>query len=342
MKIKTLLMLLMLAILPIACSDNNDETGNPEGNQLVAIVDTDIASSTDDLFLMTALYRLADQKALKFAAVMVNRNGEVNAKMADLMNTYHKHTEVEIGVTHSGPENPTVWCDYWKMCEPETYPGKKVFARTLSDTEIRNLPDAVTLYRKILSESRDQSVIIFSVGFANNLSRLLMSQPDEYSALNGVELVRRKVKGVHLQAGHYNMAQEPDYNFMSDPEHAKLLMEKCPAPMYFSPQEAGDLIDYKPQDVLADYELNGKTDHPMYHVYKHHFVDPGQRMWDVLTLIQWLQPQYFETFGPFEISLSDDMILIHNSPLPSSNRYVLFPKSEYVGHILSELRSYVK
>ena len=182
---------------------------------------------------------------------------------------------------------------------------------------------------------------MLSVGFANNLARLLMSQPDEYSSLDGVELVRRKVKGVHLQAGHYGKAEEPDYNFMSDPEHAKILIEKCPAPMFFSPQEAGDLVNYKPEDVLADYEFWGKTDHPMYHVYKHHFVDPGQRMWDVLTLMQWLQPQHFEIFGPFEISLSDDMILIHKSPLPTSNRYVLFPKTESLEHLLSQIRSYV-
>lgn len=347
MKIKTLLMfpllplLLLLATTFVACSDDDNETEKPKVNRMVAIVDTDIASSTDDLFLLTALYHLADMNALKFAAIMVNRNGEVNAKMADLMNTYHNHTEVQIGVTHSGPENPTVWCDYWKMCEPETYPGKKVFARTLSDTEIRNLPDAVTLYRKILSESRDHSVLIFSVGFANNLARLLMSQPDEYSSLDGVELVRRKVKGVHLQAGHYGKAEEPDYNFMSDPEHAKILIEKCPAPMFFSPQEAGDLVNYKPEDILADYEFWGKTDHPMYHVYKHHFVDPGQRMWDVLTLMQWLQPDYFDIYGPYEISITDDMILIQNPPLPTSNRYVFFPKSDSLKYMLSCIQSYM-
>ena len=40
------------------------------------------------------------------------------------------------------------------------------------------------------------------------------------------------------------------------------------------------------------------------------FVNSGQRMWDVLTLMQGLQPLYFNINRPYEIYLSDDMIII--------------------------------
>ena len=40
------------------------------------------------------------------------------------------------------------------------------------------------------------------------------------------------------------------------------------------------------------------------------FVNSGQRMWDVLTLMQGLQPLYFDINRPYEIYLSDDMIII--------------------------------
>ena len=40
------------------------------------------------------------------------------------------------------------------------------------------------------------------------------------------------------------------------------------------------------------------------------FVNSGQRMWDVLTLMQGLQPLYFNIKRPYEIYLSDDMIII--------------------------------
>ena len=40
------------------------------------------------------------------------------------------------------------------------------------------------------------------------------------------------------------------------------------------------------------------------------FVNSGQRMWDVLTLMQGLQPLYFNINRPYEIYPSDDMIII--------------------------------
>ena len=40
------------------------------------------------------------------------------------------------------------------------------------------------------------------------------------------------------------------------------------------------------------------------------FVNSGQRMWDVLTLMQWQQPLSFDINGPYEIYPSDDMIII--------------------------------
>lgn len=331
--------LTLLLILMAACSDHKGiET--EEQNKPVVILDTDIASSTDDLVLLSSLYHLAEANTIRLAAVMINRNGEVNAKMADIMNTYYNHPEVKIGVTHSGPENATVWIDYWKMCEPGLFDDEPTFPRTWSDAEISRLPDAVKLYRKILSRSRDGEVVLFSVGFANNLARLLESQPDEYAPLDGVELVRQKVQAIHLQAGSYGQVKQPDYNFQSDPQSAMTLIDKCPAPMYFSPQEAGDLFNYLPADVLADLEAAGLTDSPLYHVYRHHPCDEGQRMWDVMTLLGWLHPEHFHLHGPYDTSLSEEMILSYNPPQPSSNRYVLFPDPNATDTLMGLIRKY--
>ncbi|MGN1376549.1 MAG: hypothetical protein ACI4V5_08335 [Prevotella sp.] len=306
----------------------------------VVVLDTDIASSTDDLVAMTFLYHFADMGRIKFSAVMIDRNGEENAKIADIMNTYYNHPEVEIGVTTHGPENPVIWIDYWKMCEQKRENGELLFSRTLSDMEIRNLPDAVQLYRKILSRSDDGAVIVFSIGFANNLARLLESQPDEYSSLNGIELVRTKVKGIYIQAGHYGEAMEPDFNFKSDPKHAMILMDKCPVPMYFSPQEAGDNFIYNSEQVLADLEATEMTDSPLYHCYKYHNCETGQCMWDTMPLLGWLHPEYFDTYGPLDISLSDDMILVNKQPSASSNRYVQFPDLKAKDNIMKLIRRY--
>ena len=328
-------------IVVSSCSDDDTKEATKEPVP-VMILDTDVASSADDLVTLSCLYHLADKGRINLAAIMVNRNGDVNAKMVDIMNTYYKHQEVEIGVTHSGPENPMVWIDYWKMCEPRKYADEPVFARSLSDAEISSLPEAAKLYRKILGRSEDNSVVILSIGFANNLARLLESQADEYSPLDGVELVRRKVKGIYLQAGHYGVAMEPDYNFKSDPENAIKFMDKCPAPMYFSPQEAGDYFNYAPEAVLADLKAAGMSDGPLYHCYKHHDCDTGQRMWDVMPLLSWLHPEYFDTFGPYDITLDEDMILNLKLPEATSNcnRYVQYPNLNEKEAILGLIRLY--
>ena len=331
-----LFLILILAVGLISCERKKEP--KPVNQQQLVIVDTDIASSTDDLVLMHCLYGLSSREKIRLAAVMVSRNGEVNAKMADIMNTYYGHPDLPIGVTHSGPDSPTVWIDYWKMCEPQRFPDEPIFSRRLTDEEIAALPDAAKLYRKILSQSKDGEVVIFLVGFANNIARLLESEADEHSPLNGVELMRQKVKAIYLQAGHYGHANDPDYNFQCDPTSALTLMQKCPVPMYFSPLEAGDLFNYEPEEILLDLDSANMSGSPLYHCYSHHECDTSQRMWDVMTLLSWLYPDYFFENGPYAISLTDDMILIHNEPSGTSCHYFLLPDPSKQAAIMQRLR----
>ena len=79
--------------------------------------------------------------------------------------------------------------------------GKLMFQRSVADYS--SLPDGWQLYRKawklhplrqyrqLLAAQPDHSVSIVSIGFVTCLAQLLQSEPDSYSSLNGVELVRR-------------------------------------------------------------------------------------------------------------------------------------------------------
>lgn len=267
----------------------------------------------DDLFAMDMLYSADAQGLVDFKAVMVNREGLENLRMTDIMNTYYGKSDVLIGNVHDGPKSSTVFIDYWKMAMPETYAEEPTFARSLSDEQLQALPYAVKLYRKILSEAPDTSVVVFSVGFATNLSHLLQTEADEYSPLNGVELVKKKVKALYIQAGHFGHGEEPDYNFTQDAENAKILMDRWPAEIWFSPQETGDRFNYTPEEVLKDFQAAGMTDNPIYHAYHHHQCTPGQRMWDVCAVLQFLHPECFSVVGPTHYEIDDNMIL-HEEP----------------------------
>ena len=63
--------------------------------------------------------------------------------------------------------------------------------------------EATDAYRKVLSEAEDHSVVISSIGFVTNLAALLQTNPDQYSSLNGYDLVATKVKTIVWQGGWY-------------------------------------------------------------------------------------------------------------------------------------------
>ena len=97
-----------------SCS-NKDEPATQDkaytGVTLV-ILDTDIGSSTDDLFALEMLCHYDKQQLCRLLGVVVDREGEANADFADVMNTYFGHPDVPVGLVQDGIKNPKVWIDY--------------------------------------------------------------------------------------------------------------------------------------------------------------------------------------------------------------------------------------
>lgn len=78
--------------------------------------------------------------------------------------------------------------------------GKGHYVRNLVDnfpSRVRSADeaeDSLDVYRSVLSEAADHSVVLVSLGHVTNLVELLRSRPDEWSRLSGLELVKRKVR----------------------------------------------------------------------------------------------------------------------------------------------------
>ncbi|MDQ2753826.1 MAG: nucleoside hydrolase, partial [Bacteroidota bacterium] len=100
--------------------------------------------------------------------------------------------------------------------------------------------DAVTLYRKILAKQNDNSVVIITVGFLTNIANLLQSKPDAYSPLNGVELVKKKVKKMVSMGGKFPAGKE--FNLFKDIKASQYAFAHFPKPVYFSGFEIGEQI----------------------------------------------------------------------------------------------------
>ena len=128
--------------------------------------------------------------------------------------------------------------------------------------------DAVTLYRKLLAEQPDQSVVLISVGYLTNLKDLLESPPDKYSKLAGTELIIRKVKFLSCMGGTYPEIGI-EANFQDLLGYSKVVVDSFPRPILFTSKKVGQmqtgtsLLDTpKSNPVRAIYKYRQKQIHP--------------------------------------------------------------------------------
>jgi inosine-uridine nucleoside N-ribohydrolase len=149
------------------------------------ILDTDIGPDYDDVGAMALLHAFADAKEAEILATISCNTFETTGPNLSLLNTYFNRPEIPIGITKATLPNKK--CDQqWAEFINAKYPHA-----LKSNDEAK---EAVSLYRKILAEQPDQSVTIVSIGFFTNLANLLDSKSDEFSSLDGKQLVTLKVK----------------------------------------------------------------------------------------------------------------------------------------------------
>ena len=92
----------------------------------------------------------------------------------------------------------------------------------------------------MLAGRPDGSVTLLSVGFLTNLDALLRSGPDEASPLDGVGLVRRKVKEWACMGGRFPASVESgEFNLATYPEATAYVLFHWPTPAMFSGFEIG-------------------------------------------------------------------------------------------------------
>ena len=256
---------------------------NYEQEDIRIILDTDMGSSTDDLFALMMLHRYMDMQRCKLIGVIVDRMGRANADIVDVLDTYYGHPDIPIGLETQGQEETHVWIPYHNLAYARTTNGEPMFERTVGDNG--TYMEGYKLYRKLLAEQPDRSVTIASIGLVTTLARLLLSGPDEYSPLNGQELVRRKVKSIYAMGGVFGDAVEPDYNFKQAIDFSMTFFELLPkeVDVVFSPGEVGDPLDYRPELVIAD--MDWTDHHPIKWAYQFLNCNTGQKMWDPQAVI---------------------------------------------------------
>ena len=273
-----------------------DVKSNYEQEDIRVILDCDMGSSTDDLFALMMLYRYMDMGRCDLLGVIVDRMGRANADIVDVMNNFYGHPDIPIGLETDGQKETHVWITYHNLPYARSTEGVPMFKRTVGDDG--TYMEGYKLYRKLLAGQPDRSVTIASIGLVTTLARLLQSGPDEYSPLNGVELVRKKVKEIYAMGGVFGDAVEPDYNFKQAIDFSLKFFALLPreVDVVFSPGEVGDPLDYRPELVISDLDW---TDlHPIKWTYQFLNCDTGQKMWDPQAVINAVEGDDFYKLSP--------------------------------------------
>ena len=288
-KLKTInqwVIILFVGIMTQACASKQMAV-EPVSNKpapVQMILDSDFGSSTDDLFALMMLHHYIDEGKVDLKGIVVDREGEKNAALVDVFNTYYGHPDIPVALERNGVKNPRCFIPYSGITDLKDAQGQPLFRRTF---DAAKCPEGYKLYRRLLSEADDHSIVVVAIGFATTLAQLFESGADEYSSLSGVDLFGQKVKSVYIQSGRFESGDSlSGYNMRAASKQSAVFYGKLPknVDLIMSPSNVGDMMDYLPQDVLVD--LSYTEQNPIKAVYTNYTCDTGQRMWDTNCLVQ--------------------------------------------------------
>jgi hypothetical protein len=218
---QTFFLILLIFLGPIILSAQ-------EHSLFKIIFDTDIGPDWDDVGATAVLHELANLGEVEILAMGVSSGGYSGIwgpPCLDAFNTFYGRPDIPIGVAQDGPEFGSSY-------------NRQIAEEFPQDLDTSNVWNAVELYRKILSEQPDSSVVIITVGFITNIADLLKSEPDTYSSLNGIDLVNKKVSRWVCMGGGFP-SSGGEFNFNNDAEATKYSVENWPKPILFSGYEIG-------------------------------------------------------------------------------------------------------
>lgn len=225
--------------------------------KLKIIFDTDIAEDCDDVGAMAVLHALADKGELDILGMMVSMPVHFGAPALDAINTYFNRPNIPIGTLKNSRDSTGARnLDVYNKALAQQFPNDLKHAY--------NTPNALTLYRQLLANEPDQSVVILTVGPLTNLYHLMKSPADETSALSGMDLIRKKVKRFIMAGG--KLPEGSSYNFRITPEKTEYVINNWPTEHWLVPNQLGDSV-FTGREMLAN-TTDGSPIHVAYALYE--------------------------------------------------------------------------
>ena len=191
------------------------------------IFDTDFGGDADDLGALAMLNHFINKEEVDLLAVMCWNLEKYAVSAIDAVNTYYGNPDIPIG-HRLGDVHETDWNH-----------SKEIAENLEHDVSHDNVPDATVLYRQLLSQEKDSSIIIVTVGPLMNIKKLIDSKSDSISELDGKSLLHKQVKEFVIMGGNFPTS-ENEWNFDGDmPGVTQYVLENIDLPITFSGAELG-------------------------------------------------------------------------------------------------------
>lgn len=252
------------------------------------IFDTDMWADIDDAMALAMLHALDDRNEINLVAITISTNDPSSVSYVRLLDDFYGHPRIPVGMgglslellqkntaalhrRFSIPWPPTT---YTQRLSERNEKGKTL-AYSGEPIEKMAAPEAVGLLRATLSAQPDRSVVIVQVGYSTNLARLLESRADAISALNGRELVAKKVSLLSIMAGSFGDTSfggtsmpkgMPEFNLVADVQSAQKLFANWPTQIVVSGVEVAAAMPYPGDTIEHDYAY--AKDHPIAATYR--------------------------------------------------------------------------
>jgi len=194
-KIILLIFTLIVLLISLSCMDKdpNSKATADKDTGLVGIpviYETDMTLDVDDVGALAVLHGLQTEGKVTLLGVCYNEVHPLGPDVIDAINTYYNRGTIPIGIYKKDLAKPDP-SDYFTS-------ERNFDVDNMRHDSFNNIvAEAVPVYKHLLKTQADNSVIIVSVGFLNNLHDLL-KDPE------GFELVKNKVKLLVIMGGLHN------------------------------------------------------------------------------------------------------------------------------------------
>lgn len=332
MKITNYLITALLSVnILCSCNSGKEKVACP----IPVIFDTDVGNDIDDVLAMQMLFNYEKAGKIDLLGITISKSNPYSIEYVDAYCCMNGRNDIPLGYAYNGanPEDG----GYLRQTLDTIIDGGKILhpQRNIKS----NLPEGYKLSRKLLAAQKDSSVVFIAVGPETNLARLLASEPDEFSPLNGTALVAKKVKLLSVMGGLYgNEFDFPEWNIIQDLNAAQTVFKQWPTALITSGWELGNKLLYPHQSILTDFPDSHK--HPLCVSYKVYSQMPYDRQtWDLTSVLQAIEPDknYFDLSSKGTIVIDSAGYSIFSPTVGGKHQYLTIEGKENIKKTLNAI-----